>query len=69
MESTDHSGEWLVEESVTENEIAEAVARATGIPVAKLVQGEQKNYSTYLIICISELWDKIKPSQRYLMLS
>jgi len=42
MESTDHSGEWLVEESVTENEIAEAVARATGIPVAKLVQGERE---------------------------
>ncbi len=41
MEATDHSGEWLVEESVTENEIAAAVARITGIPVAKLVQSER----------------------------
>jgi ATP-dependent Clp protease ATP-binding subunit ClpB len=32
----------LVEESVTENEIAQVVSRTTGIPVAKLVQGERQ---------------------------
>ena len=42
LENTDRPGEWLVEESVTENEIAAVVSRLTGIPVAKLVQGERE---------------------------
>ncbi|MEJ6400677.1 ATP-dependent Clp protease ATP-binding subunit [Nicoliella lavandulae] len=42
MESEDHSKDWLVEESVTDNEIADVVSRQTGIPVNKLVQGERE---------------------------
>ena len=37
LENTKRPEDWLVEESVTENEIAEVVSRMTGIPVAKLV--------------------------------
>ena len=32
----------MVQESVTENEIALVVGRLTGIPVAKLVEGERE---------------------------
>lgn len=42
LEKSDRPDEWLVEESVTENEIATVVSRETGIPVAKLVQGERE---------------------------
>ena len=42
LEKSDRPDEWLVEESVTENEIAAVVSRETGIPVAKLVQGERE---------------------------
>lgn len=42
LENTERPDEWLVEESVTENEIAAVVSRLTGIPVAKLVQGERE---------------------------
>ncbi|UQS87509.1 AAA family ATPase [Nicoliella spurrieriana] len=42
MESEDHSKDWLVEESVTSNEIADVVSRQTGIPVNKLVRGERE---------------------------
>lgn len=42
LEKSDRPNEWLVEESVTENEIAAVVSRETGIPVAKLVQGERE---------------------------
>ena len=42
LENTKRPEDWLVEESVTENEIAEVVSRMTGIPVAKLVQGERQ---------------------------
>ena len=42
LEKSDLPDEWLVEESVTENEIAAVVSRETGIPVAKLVQGERE---------------------------
>ncbi len=42
MEQKDHSGEWLVSESVTEREIAEVVAKMTGIPVNKLVATERE---------------------------
>ncbi|KRL04324.1 ATP-dependent chaperone ClpB [Liquorilactobacillus oeni] len=41
LEQTERPDNWLVEESVTENEIAQVVSRTTGIPVAKLVQGER----------------------------
>lgn len=42
LEQSDRPDDWLVEESVTENEIAAVVSRATGIPVAKLVEGERQ---------------------------
>ncbi|MCP9312099.1 ATP-dependent chaperone ClpB [Liquorilactobacillus satsumensis] len=42
LEQTDRPDNWLVEESVTENEIAQVVSRTTGIPVARLVQGERE---------------------------
>lgn len=42
LEKSDRPDEWLVEESVTENEIAAVVSRETGIPIAKLVQGERE---------------------------
>ncbi|MGF7436541.1 ATP-dependent chaperone ClpB [Lentilactobacillus senioris] len=42
LENTDRPDEWLVEESVTEDQIADVVSRQTGIPVAKLVEGERE---------------------------
>lgn len=36
------SDHWLVEQSVTENEIATVVSKMTGIPVNKLVKGERE---------------------------
>ncbi|WCJ46913.1 AAA family ATPase [Levilactobacillus brevis] len=42
LEQTDQQQDWLVSESVTENEIAAVVSRMTGIPVTKLVQGERE---------------------------
>lgn len=42
MEQKDHSGDWLVEESVTEQEIATVVAKMTGIPVNRLVASERE---------------------------
>ncbi|GEN94981.1 ATP-dependent chaperone ClpB [Pediococcus ethanolidurans] len=36
------SDHWLVEQSVTENEIANVVSKMTGIPVNKLVKGERE---------------------------
>ncbi|WP_125981154.1 ATP-dependent chaperone ClpB [Loigolactobacillus iwatensis] len=41
MEKQDRPENWMVQESVTENEIADVVSRETGIPVTKLVQGER----------------------------
>ncbi|WP_225047310.1 ATP-dependent chaperone ClpB [Lacticaseibacillus kribbianus] len=41
MEQADRPDEWLVQESVTENEIAAVISRQTGIPVAKLVEGDR----------------------------
>lgn len=37
----DHQN-WLVEESVTDREIAQTISQMTGIPVAKLVEGERE---------------------------
>lgn len=42
LEQVKHPDNWLVEESVTEEEIASVVSRLTGVPVAKLVQGERQ---------------------------
>ncbi|WP_261809239.1 ATP-dependent chaperone ClpB [Levilactobacillus humaensis] len=42
LEQADQQQDWLVSESVTENEIAAVVSRMTGIPVTKLVQGERE---------------------------
>ncbi|WP_204121626.1 MULTISPECIES: ATP-dependent chaperone ClpB [Levilactobacillus] len=42
LEKQDQNQDWLVSESVTENEIAVVVSRMTGIPVTKLVQGERE---------------------------
>lgn len=41
LEATDRPDSWLVQESVTETEIAQVISRQTGIPVAKLVQGDR----------------------------
>lgn len=42
LEQVKSPDNWLVEESVTEEEIASVVSRLTGVPVAKLVQGERQ---------------------------
>ncbi len=42
LEATDRPDSWLVEESVTEKEIAAVISRQTGIPVAKLVEGDRQ---------------------------
>lgn len=42
LEQVERPNNWLVEESVTEEEIASVVSRLTGVPVAKLVQGERQ---------------------------
>lgn len=42
LEANTKDENWLVEEAVTANQIAEVVSRQTGIPVAKLVQGERE---------------------------
>lgn len=42
MTQQDHSKDWLVSQSVTNNEIASVVSEATGIPVTRLVQGERE---------------------------
>lgn len=42
LEQEKRPDNWLVEESVTEEEIASVVSRLTGVPVAKLVQGERQ---------------------------
>lgn len=42
LEKQNQQQDWLVSESVTENEIASVVSRMTGIPVTKLVQGERE---------------------------
>ena len=39
-------GERLLREEVTEDEIANIVARWTGIPVAKLVEGEREKLTS-----------------------
>ncbi|WP_105956092.1 ATP-dependent chaperone ClpB [Apilactobacillus quenuiae] len=41
MESQNHNDDWLVSESVTENEIGNVLSRETGIPVNRLMQGER----------------------------
>ncbi|UQB00069.1 ATP-dependent chaperone ClpB [Pediococcus pentosaceus] len=38
---SDH-GDWLVEESVTDKEIAQTISQMTGIPVVRLVEGERE---------------------------
>lgn len=42
LEDVKRPDDWLVEESVTEEEIASVVSRLTGVPIAKLVQGERQ---------------------------
>lgn len=42
MEANDHHEDWLVEESVTADQVANVVSRMTGIPVNKLVAGERE---------------------------
>ena len=42
LEAKDKDNDWLVQESVTENEIAEVISHQTGIPVAKLVEGDRQ---------------------------
>jgi len=42
LEASEHDAESLLQEEVTEEEIAEVVARWTGIPVTRLMQGERE---------------------------
>lgn len=42
LEKKDRPEDWLVQESVTADGIAAVISRQTGIPVAKLVQGERQ---------------------------
>lgn len=42
MENSERPKEWMVEESVTDKEIAEVISRMTGIPISKLVEGERE---------------------------
>lgn len=42
MEQAEKPEEWMVQESVTESEIAAVVSSQTGIPVAKLVAGDRQ---------------------------
>ena len=42
LDSADHEGEALIKEEVDSEEIAEVVSKWTGIPVAKLVEGERE---------------------------
>lgn len=42
LQAVEKPDEWLVEDSVTENEIANVVSRLTNIPVQKLVAGERE---------------------------
>lgn len=41
MEANDHTDDWLVSESVTEDGIATVLSRETRIPVTRLMQGEK----------------------------
>lgn len=41
-QSEDDHQNWLVEESVTDKEIAQTISQMTGIPVARLVEGERE---------------------------
>lgn len=42
LENNERPKEWMVEESVTDKEIAEVISRITGIPISKLVEGERE---------------------------
>jgi ATP-dependent Clp protease ATP-binding subunit ClpB len=42
METSDHTDDWLVSESVTEDGIATVLSHETKIPVARLMQGEKE---------------------------
>lgn len=44
LEKQDRPDTWLVQESVTPEEIAQVISRQTGIPVAKLVQGDRDKF-------------------------
>ena len=42
LENSERPKEWMVEESVTDKEIAEVISRMTGIPISKLVEGKRE---------------------------
>lgn len=42
LENSERPKEWMVEESVTDKEIAEVISRMTGILISKLVEGERE---------------------------
>lgn len=42
LENSERPKKWMVEESVTDKEIAEVISRMTGIPISKLVEGERE---------------------------
>ena len=48
----DHEEPKLLRNKVTDNEIAEVVSAATGIPVAKMLQGEREKLLHMEEFCI-----------------
>jgi ATP-dependent Clp protease ATP-binding subunit ClpB len=49
---TENQTEGLYKEEVTREDIAEVVAKWTGIPVMKMLQGEEKNCLNWKMNCI-----------------
>ena len=59
----------LLRNRVTDAEIAEVLARATGIPVARMLEGSVTNCCVWSKSCIRGLSVRMKRSARFLMLS
>ena len=54
----------MLRDKVTEEEIARIVERWTGIPVAKLVQGNGRSSCTWMRPCTAGWWDRRRRSRR-----
>ena len=64
LEQADRKDDAILKEEVTAEEIAEIVARWTGVPVTKLIEGERENYFVYKIFCMKGSSDKMKRSMQ-----
>ncbi len=58
----------MMKEEVDADDIAENVAKATGIPVAKMMQSERTNCLIWKMNCINELLDRMKLLKQLQML-